>query len=744
MQADLFSFEPTREQELSDTLSENFLAFAVATIKDRALPDARDGLKPVQRRLLYAMHQLRLRPGAPFKKAARIVGDVIGKYHPHGDQAAYDALVRLAQEFATRYPLVQGQGNFGNIDGDNAAAMRYTEARLTEVSALLLEGLEQDTVDFRDTFTAEEQEPVVFPAAFPNLLANGAVGIAVGMATSIPPHNIDELCKALLHLIKTPNARTETLVDFIPGPDFPTGGILVEPRESVLAAYKSGRGAFRLRSRWNKERFGHGQFLIVVTEIPYQIQKSKLVERLAGLVVERKFPLLADVRDESDEQVRIVLEPRSRQVDAEVLMEMLFRQTDLEIRVPLNLNVLVDGQAPSVLPLRDTLQVFLGHRREVLLRRTRFRLSRIAHRIEVLDGYVIAFENLDRVIEILRTSDDAKASLMAEFSLTEIQADAILDMRLRNLKRLEEVTLREEREALAAEQQELRFLESSEPEQWKRIGAQIREVQKTATETGAWKRRTSLAEAPAVEEVPIEAMIEREPVTVVCSKLGWIRAMRGHIGEDVTVRYKEGDGHAFRFHATTTDQILLFATNGKFFTLACSKLPGGRGMGEPVRLMIDLPNEETIVALFAHNPGAKRLLASSDGRGLIVPEDAVLSAPGRRAGRQVLNPKLPARAVVCAEVEGDTVAVVGSNRQLLMFSLDEVPEQERGRGVILQRYILGELSHARVFDSEKGLSWQETGGRTRTERELQHWMGKRAGAGRKKLPRGFPKELKFT
>ena len=742
MEPDLFE-NAIPERELSETLSENFLAFALATIKDRALPDARDGLKPVQRRLLYAMHELRLGPNTPFKKAARIVGDVIGKYHPHGDQAAYDALVRLAQSFAIRYPLVDGQGNFGNIDGDNAAAMRYTEARLTEISALLLEGLDEDAVAFRPTFTEEDNEPVVLPAAFPNLLANGAIGIAVGMATSIPPHNIGELCNALLRLIEAPNIRYGTLLELVPGPDFPTGGVLVEPPESVREAYETGRGAFRLRARWTREKTGHGQYAVVITEIPYQVQKSRLIEKLAELVISRKNPLLADVRDESGEDVRIVLEPRSRAVKPELLMETLFRQTDLETRVQLNLNVLHDGNEPKVLSLRETLQVFLDHRREVLLRRTHHRLERIDRRIEILDGYAIAYLNLDRVIEILRHEDRPKESLIAEFGLTELQADAILDMRLRNLRKLEEFALKEERNSLDTERKTLHALTRSKDRQWKHVADEIRKLRTQARKTEAWKRRTLIEAAPEIEAPTAEAMVEREQVTVVCSKQGWIRALRGHLEEEAELSYKDGDEAAFRFHAETTDRLLLFGSSGRFYTLACNRLPGGRGAGEPVRLTFDLSNDETIIALFPHRPGTRRLLASSDGRGLVVLEDAQLTLPGRKAGKQTLTLRAPARAVTCAEVAGDMVAVASSSERLLVFPLDEIPEQERGRGILLQRIKEGELADATVFELDKGLSWRERGGRTRTERELENWIGKRAGAGRKP-PRGFPKPARFT
>ncbi len=738
-------FETLEERDLHDSLSENFLSFAVATIRDRALPDVRDGMKPVQRRILFAMHQLRLRPGQPFKKCARIVGDVIGKYHPHGDGAAYDALVRLAQPFAVRYPLVEGQGNFGNIDGDNAAAMRYTEARLTPVSAMLLDGIEDDAVDFRPNFTGEEDEPVVLPAAFPALLANGAVGIAVGMATSIPPHNALELCDALLHLVKAPNATSRKLLELVPGPDFPTGGVLVEPPDSIREAYEAGRGAFRLRARWEREDAGRGAWRIVVTEIPYQVEKSRLVERLAELVTGRKIPPLADIRDESDERVRIVLEPRSRQVDAGVVMEALFRQSDLEVRVPLNLNVLIDGRTPRVLSLREALRAFLDHRREVLLRCARHRLDRIARRVEILEGHLQAFLNLDRIIEILRTEDRPKEIMTAEFSLSDVQAEAILNMRLRNLRRLEEMAIREERTALLGEREDLERLLASEDLQWNSVAGQIRALRSTLAETGLSGRRTAIAEAPAASEpVPIEAMVEREPVTVIYSRLGSIRAMRGHLDEGAEVRFRDGDEEQIRLHAETTDKLLAFCTNGRFYTLACDRLPGGRGLGEPVRLAIDLPNDEDVVSLIAYREGQRYLLAASDGRGLVAPVEELLTAPGRKGGKQALNVRAPARAVACAPVSGgDMVACVGDNRKLLIFDLEEVPVQPRGRGVILQRIRDGELADARVFDSVAGLSWKDPANRTQTLRKLEDWVGKRAGAGRKIPPR-FPKTLRFS
>ena len=761
-------------EPLARALGDRYLTYALSTIMHRALPDARDGLKPVHRRLLWAMRQLRLNPDQGYKKSARIVGDVIGKFHPHGDQAVYDALVRAAQDFSLRYPLIDGQGNFGNIDGDGAAAYRYTEAKLTAVAAAMMEGLDEDTVDLRLTFNDEDMEPEVLPAAFPNLLANGASGIAVGMATSVPPHNVGELCEALLHLIFHPNARIETLVDMIPGPDFPTGGVLVEPREQILEAYATGKGGFRLRARWHTEDQGRGQYVIVVTEIPYQVQKSKLVERIADLINGRKIPILADVRDESAEDIRLVLEPKSRSIDPNLLMETLFRHSDLEIRVPLNMNVLIDGRTPKVCDLREVLRAFLDHRREVLLRRSRHRLDKIAHRLEVLDGYITAFLNLDRVIEIIRTEDEPKQALMAEdwgggVRLTDVQAEAILNMRLRSLRRLEEMELRAERDRLVAEQADLNDLLEDEQLQWGRISAQIKEIRDQFGAPRAlrglkWQediakakrehdpypagaRRTALDDPPKVEEVPIEAMIEREPITVVCSAQGWIRAMKGHIALDSELKYKDGDSGRFVFHAETTDKLLAFASNGRFYTIGADKLPGGRGMGEPVRLMVDMPNEADLVALFIHRPGERLLVASTAGDGFIVAENEVIAQT--RSGKQVLNVKDDVRAAVCIPVHGDHVAVVGENRKLLIFPLDELPEMTRGKGVRLQAYRdKGKvLSDVACLALEHGLSWKESGGRTRTETEQSlrdgGYVHKRAGAGRM-APRGFPRDNRFT
>ena len=731
------------ETPFESALSERYLAYALSTITARSLPDVRDGLKPVHRRLLYAMRLLKLDPAAGFKKCARVVGDVIGKYHPHGDQSVYDALVRLAQDFAVRYPLIDGQGNFGNVDGDNAAAMRYTEARLTEVARALMDGLDEDAVDFRETYDGEDEEPIVFPAAFPNLLANGATGIAVGMATSIPPHNAAELIDAALHLIKFPRATVTKLVDFVPGPDFPTGGVLVEPRDAIEKAYETGRGSFRLRARWEKEDTGRGTYQIVVSEIPFQVQKSKLIENIAELVNDRKLPILADVRDESAEDVRIVLEPKSRTVDPQVLMESLFRMSDLEVRVSLNLNVLDADRTPVVMSLRQALQAFLDHRLVVLQRRTDHRLKKIAKRLEVLAGYLIAYLNLDEVIRIIREEDEPKAELMATFKLTDAQAEAILNMRLRSLRKLEEMEIRREHDALKDEQAELLDLMGDVAKQWRVIADDLRDVKKRfGKDTELGRRRTDFAEAPTAEIVPIEAMIEKEPITVVCSAMGWIRGIKGHVALDEPLKYKEGDEGRFVLHAQTTDKLLLFASNGRFYTLGADKLPGGRGHGEPVRLMIDLPNEDAIVALFVHRPGSRVLVASSEGRGFLAEADALIAST--KNGKQVMNVKDPVRAVACLAAEGDAVAVVGDNRKLLVFALDEVPVMTRGRGVILQRYKGGGLADVTVFNRADGLSWRMggSGERTRTEHDLAVWEGKRANMGRLP-PKGFPKNNKF-
>ena len=758
----------TASAEISEPLrraiGERYLTYALSTIMHRALPDARDGLKPVHRRILYAMRELRLAAGGGFRKSAKISGDVMGNYHPHGDAAIYDAMARLAQDFNVRYPLVDGQGNFGNIDGDNPAASRYTEARMTAAAEALLEGLAENAVDFRENYDGTLTEPVVLPAAFPNLLANGSSGIAVGMATNIPPHNIAELCDACLHMIKVPDVRDDTLLNFVQGPDFPTGGIIVEPRESMMQTYRTGRGAFRLRARHEVEDLGRGQWQIIVTEIPYQVQKSKLIERLAELIQTKKLPILADVRDESADDIRIVLEPRNRNVEPDVLMNMLYRNSDLELRFNLNMNVLIDGRTPKVCSLKEVLRAFLDHRRDVLLRRSRHRLDKIDHRLEVLEGFIVAFLNLDRVIDIIRYDDDPKAALMREDwgkpharamseadylppepgdgELSEVQVDAILNMRLRSLRRLEELELLREQSELMEERAALEDLLESESLQWGRIAEQLKETKKQfGKDYAGGARRTQFAEAGEVEDVPLEAMIEREPVTVVCSKMGWIRAMKGHIALDQELKFKDGDEGRFVFHAETTDRILLFGANGRFYTIAASNLPGGRGMGEPVRLMVDLPNEADIVALFVHRPEGKLLVASSAGDGFIVPEPEVLAQT--RSGKQVLNVRDGVRAHICRAVAGDHVACVGENRKVLIFALDELPEMGRGKGVRMQKYKDGGLSDAATFVLADGLSWHDPAGRTRTETDLAEWTGKRASAGRM-APRGFPRDNRFT
>lgn len=730
---------------LGDTLGDRYLSYALSTIMSRSLPDVRDGLKPVHRRLLYAMRQLKLNPDTGFKKCARVVGDVIGKYHPHGDQSVYDAMVRLSQEFAVRYPLVDGQGNFGNIDGDNAAAMRYTEARMTEVAMALMQDIDKDTVDFRETYDGEEEEPAVMPANFPNLLANGAMGIAVGMATSIPPHNVDEVCQALLHLIKTPNARTATLVDYILGPDFPTGGIIVEPRENIIAAYDTGRGSFRMRAKWYVEEIGRGMYQIVVTEIPYQVQKSRLIEKIADLIYQKKILILADVMDESSEDIRIVLEPKNRSVDPEMLMESLFKLTDLENRFSLNMNVLEGGKMPRVMNLREVLQAFLDHRQDVLIRRSKYRLEKIDHRLEVLGGYLIAFLNLDEVIRIIREEDEVKKCLMDTFQLTDVQADAILNMRLRSLRKLEEMELKREHRDLEEEKAMLLELLDSEELRWQQISSDIRSIRENfgkKTDLGA--RRSEFADAPEATIIPLDALIEKEPVTVICSKMGWIRAMKGHVEVDDKIKFKEGDELKFAFHCQTTDKVLLFASNGRFYTLGADKLPGGRGHGEPVRLMIDLANEEEIVSLTKYEPGTKLIIASEMGRGFMAEADKVVAST--KNGKQVMNVEDGKNKAILARVIAaghDHIAIVGQNRKLLIFSIDQMPEMTKGRGAILQKYKGGKLGDVISFASSDGLSWEMRGGKNRTETDLMPWTGKRGQVGRMP-PHGFPSNNKFS
>ena len=728
-----------RETRLADALSERYLAYALSTITARSLPDVRDGLKPVHRRLLWAMRQLRLDPEAGFKKCARIVGDVMGKYHPHGDGAIYEAMVRLAQDFAARYPLVEGQGNFGNIDGDNAAAMRYTEARLTEVAQALLEGIEEDAVDFRATYDGEEREPIVLPAAFPHLLANGAAGIAVGMATSIPPHNAGELCAAALDLVRNPDVGTDQLLRHIKGPDFPTGGILVESQEAMREAYETGRGGFRVRAKWEVEKSKAGSWVIVITEIPYQVQKARLIEQIAQLLEEKKLPLLADLRDESTEQVRVVLEPKSRNVEPAVLMETLFRATPLESRFPLNMNVLDANRTPRVMSLKEVLRAWLDHRHEVLQRRTNHRLGAIARRLEILDGYLIAYLNLDEVIRIIREEDEPKPRLMERFGLNDTQAEAILNMRLRALRRLEEMEIRKEHKKLSAEQKKLQALMKSEAARWETIAEEIESMRARFGDGALGTRRTATGAVLPDVVVDEAAFVEREPITVILSEKGWIRAQKGHVSLDGELRFKEGDSLSIALHAETTDRLVLFATNGKAFTLKADAIPRGRGDGQPVRLLLDLTNEDAVVAMFVHREGLRYLVAASDGKGFLVKGEDLLAE--KRTGKQVLNVDPPAEAAVCAPAEGDSIAVIGENRKLLIFPIDQVPEMTRGRGVQLQSYRDGGLADVKVFTRKEGLSWV-LGERTRVETDLRAWVGSRAGAG-KAPPNGFPRSNRF-
>ena len=726
------------EVALREALEERYLAYALSTIMNRALPDARDGLKPVHRRILYGMRLLRLDPGAAFKKSAKVVGDVMGNFHPHGDQAIYDALVRLAQDFAQRYPLVDGQGNFGNVDGDNAAAMRYTEARLTEVARLLIEGIDEDAVDFRATYDGTNEEPVVLPAAFPNLLANGSQGIAVGMATAIPPHNAAELCDAALFLIDNPKARSKTLLKYVKGPDFPTGGVIVDTPETIAEAYNTGRGSFRVRARWKQEDTGRGTYVIVITEIPWLVQKSRLVEKLAELINEKKLPLVADVRDESAEDIRLVIEPRSRSVDAELMMESLFKLTELEGRIPLNMNVLVKGRVPQVLGLAEALREWLDHRREVLLRRSKHRLAEIEHRLEVLGGYLVAYLNLDKVIKIIRKEDEPKPVLMKTFKLSEVQAEAILNMRLRNLRKLEEMEIRAEDKALREERTKLKSLIGSPAQQWKTIAGQIKELKNTfGPKTDLGRRRTTFGIAPAHDEAAIEeAMVVREPITVVVSEKGWIRALRGHVTDLSGVTFKTDDDLKFAFPTETTAKILIFGSNGRFYTIEASKLPGGRGHGEPVRLFIDLEDADVVAAL-AYQGGRKFLVASYGGNGFVVPEDDVLGTT--RKGKQVLNLKSPDKATGMTTVDGELAAAIGANRKMVIFALDQVPEMGRGRGVTLQKSKADRLSDAQAFKIEDGLPWAN---RVIPASELKFWRGERAQAGR--MPeKGWPRARRF-
>ena len=724
---------------LRDALSERYLAYALSTIMSRSLPDVRDGLKPVHRRLIYAMHQLRLDPTAGFKKCARVVGDVMGKYHPHGDQSIYDAMVRMAQEFAARFPLVEGQGNFGNIDGDNPAAMRYTEARLTTVASAMLAGIDEDAVDFRPTYDGEESEPIVLPGAFPNLLANGAAGIAVGMATSIPPHNAGEVCAAAMHLIAHPDATTADLLVHMPGPDFPTGGILVEDSGAILSAYETGRGGFRVRAKWELEKGKHGTWQIVVTEIPYQVQKSRLIEQVAALMEEKKLPLLGDIRDESADTIRLVLEPKTRGVEPEVLMETVFRATALESRFSLNMNVLDATRTPRVMPLKDVLRAWLDHRHEVLVRRSSHRLAAIDRRIEVLDGYLLVYLNLDEVIRIIREEDEPKPSLIAAFSLTDTQAEAVLNMRLRSLRRLEEMEIRREHDKLTKERKGLLALLDDEKSRWKRISGELADVVKKFGAGPLGDRRTELGAAPAAVDVSFEALIEREAITVILSDKGWVRAVKGAVADPNDLKFKEGDKARMLLPCYNTDRLVLFATNGKSYTLKAADVPRGRGDGLALRLLADMANEDEAVALFVPVEGIRYLVATGSGRGFLV-AGAELGSE-RRAGKQILNVKPGETAAFCVPADGDHVALIGENRRLLIFPLNQIPDMTRGAGVILQRYKDGGLSDTKVFRIAEGLTWR-LGERVRTETDLREWLGERAQAGRMP-PNGFPRGLKF-
>ncbi|MEC8727359.1 MAG: DNA topoisomerase IV subunit A [Pseudomonadota bacterium] len=724
--------------DFSSELSQRYLAYALSTITSRSLPDVRDGLKPVHRRLLYAMRLLRLDPGQGFKKSARVVGDVMGKFHPHGDAAIYDAMVRLAQEFAMRYPLVDGQGNFGNIDGDNAAAMRYTEARMTLVAQLLLEGIDEDAVDFRQTYDGEGEEPVILPAAFPNLLANGAQGIAVGMATSIPPHNVIELIDASLHLIKYPNATHAKMLDFIKGPDFPTGGVLIEAPEQMAEAYATGRGAFRLRAAWKCETEKGGGWKIVITAIPYQVQKARLIEKMAELMQAKKLPFIADIMDESAEDIRLVIEPKSRRIDPNLLMENLFRMTDLEYRIGLNLNVLDRTGTPGVMSIRDALLAWIDHQLVVLRRRSLHRLGKIASRLEVLEGYLVVYLNLDEVIAIIREEDHPRPRLMERFALNENQANAILDMRLRSLRKLEEMELRKERDDLKAEEADLNDMMADENRQRNVITASIKTMRSAFVKTD--QRMTRIEPQPVLDSDPADMLVEKEPVTIVCSENGWIRSMKGRIEADADIRFREGDAPKFHLHADSTDRLIIGLENGRFYTISIDKLPGGRGFGEPLALMVDIPADTPVVSMMVATSG-KVLLASSSGHGFITEIDQLVAQT--KTGRQVMTVMDKARMIAAHVIAGDQVACVGSNRKLLVINADEIPVMAKGRGVILQRYKDAWLADVTSFSQADGLSWMQSGGRTRTEKDITPWVGKRGGAGRM-VPVGFPKPPRFT
>ena len=732
--------EKIKDVQLAEELSKRYLSYAMSTIVSRSLPDVRDGLKPVHRRLLYAMRQLHLDPKSGFKKCARVVGDVIGKYHPHGDSAVYGAMVRLAQDFSVRYPLVDGQGNFGNIDGDGAAAMRYTEARLTEFAIAMMEGLNDNAVDFMETYDGEESEPVVMPSMVPNLLCNGSAGIAVGMATNIPPHNLSEVCDALLYLIENPECEIEPLVRKIKGPDFPTGGYIIDKFENILNAYRQGKGVFRIRAKWEKEDLGHGQYQIVITEIPYMVPKAKLVEKIASLLLEKKIPLLSDIRDESSHDIRIVLEPKSRLVDAGLLMEHLFKQTDLESRFNLNMNVLDSDGVPRVMSIKEVLREFLNHRHTVLIRRTNYRLEKINYRLEILSGYLIAYLNLDRIIQIIREEDDPKAVMMKEFKLTDNQSEAILNMKLRSLRKLEESQIREEYDELSEEKAGLEELLGDEGKRWLAIAAEIRQMkEKFGKKTALGRRRTEFSEVAEEIEVPLEALIEKEPITVILSQKGWIRSLKGHVSLTDEFKFKDDDALQIALHAQTTDKLVIMDSSGKFFNVAANEIPSGRGFGQPLRLMIDVANNDEVVSMFVFEPKASYLIASKRGYGFIIDENHIIAQT--RNGRKIMNVSEGDAAMFCLKVTGDMVAIVGDNRKLLVFKSEEIPTLARGRGVGLQKYKDGGLSDIQFFNEADGFSFNRSGG-VSTEKELLTWLGHRAQVG-KLVPFGFPKNNKF-
>lgn len=729
-----------KDVQLGEELSKRYLSYAMSTIVSRSLPDVRDGLKPVHRRLMYAMRQLHLDPKNGFKKCARVVGDVIGKYHPHGDTAVYGAMVRLAQDFSVRYPLVDGQGNFGNIDGDGAAAMRYTEARLTEFAMDLMDGLNDDAVDFMDTYDGEDSEPVVMPAMVPNLLCNGSMGIAVGMATNIPPHNLSEISDALLYLIENPDCDDEPLVRRLKGPDFPTGGVIVDSFDTILNNYKQGKGSFRIRAKWTTEDLGHGQYQIVVTEIPYQVIKSKLIEKIAELLLNKKLPFLSDVRDESAQDVRIVLEPKNRTVDAAMLMEQLFRQTDLEAKFNMNMNVLDLDCVPRVMSIKEVLHDYLVHRNDVLLRKIKFRLSKINARLEILEGYLTAYLNLDEIIRIIREEDEPKKVMMAEFKLTDNQAEAILNMKLRNLRKLDEEQINAEHSDLLEEKAKLEILHDDEPQRWKAIAEEIKKTkEKYSKKTALGRRRTEFAEAPADIDVPVEALIEKEPITVILSQKGWIRCIKGHVDLNDDFKFKDDDALLYAIHAQTTDKIVLLDNKGKFFNVAAKDIPSGRGFGQPVRLMIDLANNDEVISMFVYEQGVNYLIASDKGYGFIVDENHLLAQT--RSGRKIMNVADGENMKFCLPMTGDYVAVVGENRRLLVFKAEEIPTMARGHGVLLQKYKDGNISDIQIFKGEDGFSYNRAGGIS-TEKELIGWLGHRAQIG-KVVPFGFPKNNKF-